>query len=162
MRWKFFVAGMIILLSRCGNHHGSPAENGDVHTVVADLRRLLQEKDFFRLEAIFEKNKSTLAPADRLYFQAFIDEAFNRNDRALMESDSVLQTNELNDSALVLLAVLRSDCYFKKGAYGHAAEEDSIILNRYFGYLPKKEIDETKNNFAFHTALTGTAAPSIS
>ncbi len=156
-----FFNCIILLLVQCKGNISSPG-NFNEQVIIKEFQKLLREKEFFKLEALFEKNKSSISPNNDFYFHAFLDEAFNRNEQALLESDSALEGNDFNDSALALLAELRSDCYYKMGAYRQAADEDSLILHRYYNILPKYELEDIRNKYSLHTALINVSPISIS
>ena len=54
------------------------------------LLALLNQRDYFRLETQLNLYKDGLDNKQRLYFQSFVDNAFNRNETSIKEIDTLL------------------------------------------------------------------------
>jgi hypothetical protein len=127
----------------------------DQDTSYIRLLHLLKEKDFFHLEHQLNLRQQRLNPEQQLYFQAYLDNAFNRNKEAVRTIDSLLNnfSSSLSDSAKAALYLLRSDSYFKLFQYANAAQDDSIVLGRYVDVLDRNKVEEVKNMFIIYNGL---------
>jgi len=145
-----------LILSGCSDHTKTLQNKA----AVKKLEELLDKKEYFRLETQFQLCAGKLDNKDRLYFKAFIDNAFNRNIECINDIDSLLKNDQLRtpDSARAVLKVLQTDSYFKSFQYAKAAKNDSSIVKDYAHTLPKEEIDDIKNDFIKAGALSGVPA----
>ncbi len=76
---------------------------------ASKLKLLLDQKEYFRLETQLNLCKDDLSESQRLYFQAFVDNAFNRNEASVTAIDTLLHGNsaQLADSIKAALLLLR-------------------------------------------------------
>ena len=133
------LLGLVILLVGCGQA---------AHR--RQLQALLDQKDYFKLAA--QLKKESLADRDRLYFAAFLSNAFNHNEACIAEVDSLL-SSDLPDSIKASLCRLQSDSYFKTGNYAKSAQSDQLLLQRYAKGLPKADADDIKNDLLMRNGL---------
>jgi len=123
------------------------------------LQTLLDDKDYFKLEARLKLYDHSLTDEKKLYFASFLSNAFNRNDACIREVDSLLKMYpaDLPDSIKSTLSRLQSDSYFKTYQYAKAAQSDSNILKHYSKALRKEAIDGIGNDFLMRNALKNVA-----
>jgi len=124
-------------------------------SAVKHLKGLLNQKEYFRLETQFKLYVANLDDENRLYFKAFIDNAFNRNNECITDVDSLLKNKslKLSDSLKPALYRLQSDSYFKTYQYAKAANNDSILLKNCARILPKADVDDINNDLLRFNAL---------
>ena len=128
---------------------------------VIKLHTLLDRKEYFRLEKQLNECKEKIEPSQRLYYRAFVDNAFNRNESSSEAIDSLLNpsdSSQLKDSAKAVLHLLQGDDYFKLFQYAKAAKADSIVLSSYSKSLDSEKIEDIKNDLLIRNALRNTPA----
>src|ERR1700754_2352022 len=99
----------------------------DDSVVFHRLQALLDAKEYFRLDHQYKAVKNDLTERNRLYFAAFLDNAFNRNEACVSTVNSTLK-EAFPDSVRIQLLLLQADSYFKLGQYAKAARNDSAII----------------------------------
>lgn len=124
-----------------------------------DLKGLLEQHDYFKLETRLKQYDDSLSDGQHLYFKAYLDNAFNHNLDCIADVGDLLKNYpaDFPDSVKVQLSRLQSDSYFKTYQYAKAAETDSGILKHYAKGLPKDVIDDIKNDALSRGALKNTA-----
>ena len=150
MRIKFLaIISVSILLMNC-----TPISR-NANVCASKLKLLLDQKEYFRLETQLNLCKDDLSESQRLYFQAFVDNAFNRNEASVTAIDTLLHGNsaQLADSIKAALLLLQGDCYFKLYQYEKAAQIDSVLLDNYSNSLDSEKIDDIKNDLLIRNAL---------
>ncbi len=122
---------------------------------VKKLHDLLDKSDYFKLDVQFKMLTDSIDDGNRLYFKAYLDNAFNRNEECIKDIDSVLvnKSIKLPDSTKTALKQLQGDSYFKTYQYLKAAQCDSSILKLYKKSLHKDVIDDVNNNLLIRNAL---------
>ena len=132
-----------------------PPAGASSAAVVAKLSSLLNQKEFFKLEKELNSDRRNISNNQRLYFQSFIDDAFNRNEASVNTIDTLLNnySASLTDSTKAALQLLQADCYFKLFEYEKAALNDSLILDRYSKSLDSNKISDIKNDLLIRNAL---------
>ena len=140
-----------ILLLKCTEHPTTASSAA----AVAKLSSLLNQKEFFKLEKQLNSDRQNISDDQRLYFQSFIDEAFNRNEASVSTIDSLLNnySSSLTDSSKAALQLLQGDCYFKLFQYEKAALNDSVVLDHYSKSLDSEKISDIKNDLLIRNAL---------
>ncbi len=140
-----------VLLVQCTEH----ATKASSSAIKAKLSELLNEKEFFKLEEQLNSSKDRIDDDQRLYFQAFLDNAFNRNVASVTTIDTLLNdhSSSLTDSSKAALQLLQGDCYFKLFQYAKAAQSDSLILDRYSKSLDSNQVNDIKNDLLIRNAL---------
>ncbi len=139
----------------CTNHKSIVRSSSAINR---QLKILLEEKEFFKLESKLNLYKDSLANEDRLYYQSFLENAFNRNEESLKTIDSLLQNYHLADSIKAALNFLKLDCFFKTFQYAKAAETDGSLLNHSQQFFDKDELESIKNKALIYNALKNIAA----
>ena len=140
-----------VLLVQCTEH----ATKASSSAIKAKLSELLNEKEFFKLEEQLNSSKDRIDDGQRLYFQAFLDNAFNRNVASVTTIDTLLNdhSSSLTDSSKAALQLLQGDCHFKLFQYAKAAQSDSLILDRYSKSLDSNQVNDIKNDLLIRNAL---------
>lgn len=80
-----------------------------------DLQYLLKQKDYFTLDSQFKKEESQISSRDRLYFDAFLMNAFNQCKTSIANINKLLRlhSSSLHDSIKAELVQLLEDDYVK-------------------------------------------------
>src|SRR6185437_11936191 len=132
-----------------------PPARASSAAVVAKLSSLLNQKEFFKLEKELNSDRRNISNNQRLYFQSFIDDAFNRNEASVNTIDTLLNENSssLTDSLKAALQWLQGDGYFKLFQYEKAALNDSLVLDHYSKSLDSTKISDIKNDLLIRNAL---------
>jgi hypothetical protein len=140
-----------VLLVKCTER----ATKTSSSVIKAKLNALLNEKEFFKLEQQLNSSKDSIDDDQRLYFQAFLDNAFNRNEASVRTIDTLLNdySSSLTDSSKAALQLLQGDCYFKLFQYAKAAQCDSLILGSYAKSLDSNQVNDIKNDLLIRNAL---------
>lgn len=122
------------------------------------LQGLLDNKEYFKLETQVKLYNDSLGDEKKLYYTAYLDNAFNRNFDCINDIDKLLNkfSAQLPDSVKEQLGRLQSDSYFKTYQYAKTAGNDNDILKRYSKGLKKDEIDDIKNDMVMRGALKTT------
>lgn len=161
MRILFLIATLAVLLTRCTNQETKHPSSA-VYT--KQLHALLDDKDYFRLAAQLNLLKDSIDDYGRLYFESFVDNAFNRNGAAAATVDSLLKnySSKFSDSAKVALQLIQEDSYFKLFQYAKAARVDSFILEHYAKALDSEKVGDIKNDLLIRNALQHIPPQSVS
>jgi len=150
------IVTLFVLMIGCKDPHAN--HTGDAAMVIK-LKSLLNQQDYFRLEKQLDESGNKISPSQKLYYRAFLENAFNRNEAAAATIDSLLDGADslhLTDSAQAALKLLQGDSYFKLFQYVKAAQDDSMVLGRYPLALDSSKIDDVKNEFLIRKALQNT------
>jgi len=134
-------------------------QRGDDPALSRRLQALLDVKEYFKLENQYNAARGNLSLKNRLYFAAFVDNAFNRNEACIAEVDSALREG-FPDSAKSRLLLIQEDSYFKSGQYARAAHNDSMIIAA--KALDSSMLSEVKNALLIRNALKNTAPQQMS
>ena len=116
----------------------------------------MDQKEYFKLDARLETSSNDLKRQEILYFRAFIDNAFNRNEACVKDVDTLVKDYNIRstDTArFVLLNQLQSDSYFKLYQYAKAGQNADTILDHYSRSLPKTETEDIRNDLLMRNAL---------
>jgi hypothetical protein len=150
----YLVATCCLVLAACGRL-AQPTNNPGS---LKKLKYLLDNQEYFKLDAQFKLLQDSIDEGNRLYFKSYIDNAFNRNADCVNDVDSVLQrpSGAMSDSVKVDLLRLQSDSYFKNCLYAKSAAGDSSILKEYRKGLSKDEADDISNDLLLRKALKNT------
>lgn len=139
----YYFAGVLLILGCNSNENtlGRGAADKQLHD-------LLDQKEYFRLNDQLNLLKPGLDNQERLYYQAFVDNAFNRNGQAIEDVDSLFKDYNaaLPDSLMVNLYLLQSDSYFKTFQYAESARSDSMALDRGAHISDTAELNDTRND----------------
>ncbi len=147
LKYLPFIAAFAVLMAGC-RQQNKPA-------VEKQLKDLLAKNEYFKLDASYKQSGSELDESNRLYFKAFIDNAFNRNEECVKDVDSLFNLANFTapDSVKSTLKRLQGDSYFKTFQYLRAAQCDSVILSKYKNALHKDVIDDINNDLVIRNGL---------
>src|SRR3569833_850684 len=151
MKTKFYPSLIILLFAFSACQKTGKTSNA---AVLKRLHSLLDENEYFKLDAEFKSAGDKLSDADSLYFSAYLNNAFNRNEDCIKNVDSLLQmSTKLPDSTKSALKRLQDDSYFKTYQYLKAAQCDSDILKNYSHSYKKDVVDDIKNDLIISNEL---------
>jgi len=147
LKYLPFLAVFVILMAGCHKQNNPVAVN--------QLKDLLAKNEYFKLDARYKQSADDFDESNRLYFKAFIDNAFNRNEECVKDVDSLFNLANFiaPDSVKATLKRLQGDSYFKTFQYLRAAQCDSVILNKYKHALRKDVIDDINNDLVIRNGL---------
>ena len=148
-----FFAGIFLLFTGC-NQQATPGNNSN-NAVNKRLRALLDQKEYFRLETQLNLFKDSIDNKQRLYFQSFVDNAFNRNEESIKDIDTLFKNyfSTITDSTKAALNLLQDDDYFKLFQYAKSAQSIKTVLNNYQAVLDSEKISDIKNDLLIRNAL---------
>jgi predicted aspartyl protease len=148
---KYFrpITGLLLILS-LGCHPPTPAPS------LQDFQTQLARKNFFQLRAWLAAGAQALAPQKRLYFQAYVDNAFNRNDASDSAIHRLLGEPGLADSTKVQLLLLQEDNDFKTFRYAQATAANNLVLTRYRAAIDSVQYADISNKNLIDSGLMAT------
>ncbi len=156
MKTKFCPILIAVLCVFAGCQKSSKVTDA---ATLKHLQSLLSQNEYFKLDAAFKSAVDKLSDADRLYFRAYLDNAFNRNEDCIRNVDSLIQLSaRLPDTTKAALKRLQDDSYFKTFQYAKAARCDSDILKNYSHVLKKDVVDDIKNDLIIRAGLKNVPA----
>jgi hypothetical protein len=145
-----------ILFLSCSNNEIRKDEGKKL--IYERLHSLLRQKEYFKLESQLIFYIDSIDKEQELFFQSFIDNAFNRNEDAIKDIDILLADAKTPDSIKADLAALESDSYFKTFQYAKDAQIDTLLLNHYQRTLDSAKISDIKNHLLLCSALKNIAS----
>ncbi|HUZ61145.1 MAG TPA: aspartyl protease family protein [Hanamia sp.] len=140
----------LLLVSCSGNNSRKEARE---HLISKQLQTLLDKGEYFKLESDLSFYKDSVDADDELYFQAFVNNSFNRNQEAMHDIDTLLKNAITSDSIKSKLYMLLSDCYFKTFQYSKAAHNDSVLIKRFYQFMDSSKVADIKNDLIRYDAL---------
>jgi len=140
----FFTVAMIYAATAAAQH---------------ELRTYLDNADFFRLKESLATYEQTLQPDIRLYFTAFADNAFNRNELSIRRVDSFmhLKKSDWYQNEIAQLLEMQQDNFSKTSRYKAAAQMGDLLLQQYSNALPAEELGDIRNTNKIWSALADVA-----
>lgn len=119
------------------------------------LQSLLDRKEYFKLKSTLAFNGDRLSPEKRLYFQAFVDNVFNRNNSSIEHIEVLLKQYGplLPDSIRADLLGLKADNEFKTFQYAKAAATDNELIAHYRQVVDSNGYENIKNTELINHAL---------
>ena len=147
-----FILFIFSLLAGCDRHSISKTPG---ETLDRRLSELLDQREYFHLESTLNLLKDSIDSRQKLYFQAFIDNAFNRNEISNNDVDTLFKNYfaGLTDSMKAALGLLQDDNYFKLYQYDKSAQSINTVLNKYQDALDSENISDIKNDLLIRNAL---------
>jgi hypothetical protein len=108
------------------------------HIVQAQDNNLqidLDNANYFSLRDDLAKREASLDAATRLYYTAFVNNAFNRNDLAIARADSFMKikNGSWSEHQVTLLEQMLMDSYVKTYRYSEAASVSNSLLGKIHG-----------------------------
>lgn len=122
------------------------------------LRDYLDQADFFRLRDELEKYGPDMDADARLYFAAFVDNAFNRTQLSISRADSFmkLKKEDWYPKEIANLLQMQRDNYCKAYRYKDAAALGDVLLQDYNHVLDPVIISDIANTNKIWGALSNT------
>jgi len=120
-----------------------------------ELQSLLDNREYFKLRTALLQGGYELSEEKKIYFRAFVRNAFNDNKNSAKDIETLLTkyASSLSDSAKVDLLQIQTDNYFKTFQYAQSALADSELLNHYQHVLDSETIKDIKNDLLVRNAL---------
>jgi hypothetical protein len=122
------------------------------------MQSLLDRKEYLQLKTGLSLLGSHLSRERRIYFRAFVENAFNQNLQSEKDIESLLTEYatilHLREKAALLR--LQSNNYLRTFAYAKAAQVDREIINHFSNAYDSATIKEIKNDLLIHGALANT------
>jgi hypothetical protein len=165
MKPVYSLPVILLYLFLAGCNERSVPERTKATDVVRVLDSLLTQKDFFRLEKALDASAADVVSIDRrLYYKAFLNNAFNRNEQAVGEIDTLLAryAPAFSDSATFELRMLKGDSYFKLFRYAEAAQSCQMALAGYGKQLDSERLGDIKNSLLIRNALKNSPPQTVS
>lgn len=119
------------------------------------LQSLLDSKEYFKLKSNLVIYEDAISDEKKLYFSAFVNNAFNRNRESIKNIDAIFSNypSVIIDSLRAGLLLLQEDNYFKTFQYSKSADVDNELINRYKPVLDSNKYADIKNSFLVSNAL---------
>ncbi|HMJ67372.1 MAG TPA: retropepsin-like aspartic protease [Cyclobacteriaceae bacterium] len=149
-----FVLLVIFLLQGCSVDKGVVSNPKTAQI----LDSLLAKHEFFRMRDLFDKASPQLSTTDRLTYQAFIDNAFNKasaSNEAIRQLLSLDETS-LSDTVRVKLLLIQRDNYTKLYNYKAASETGATLLEKYAGVMDSLHTKHIRNLDILFSSLANT------
>ncbi|MEO8765657.1 MAG: retropepsin-like aspartic protease [Ginsengibacter sp.] len=148
-----FVFVIYVLFTGC-NQVSRRVDNSN-NRFSSVLHGLLGQKEYFQLETQLHLLKDSIENKERLFFQAFLDNAFNRKERSIRVIDTLLTNyfSQLSDTTKAALLLLKDDDYFKLYQYAKSARNIDTVLENYQAALDSDKISDIKNDLLIRNAL---------
>jgi hypothetical protein len=127
-----------------------PKTSAAFHTILVQIRM----DDFFSVRDNYAANRKQLSRNERLFTEAFLDNAFNRLKESEQKTVRLLNTkNTFADTLQLALLELQEDNLVKLFRYGEAAELTKNILHNFGDQLNEKDRADYENNLKLWSAL---------
>ena len=99
--------------------------------------------------------ENAISDEKKLYFSAFVNNAFNRNRESIKNIDAIFSNypSVITDSLKANLLLLQEDNYFKTFQYAKSADVDNELINQYKPVLDSNKYADIKNSFLVRNAL---------
>jgi predicted aspartyl protease len=134
-----------LLMAAACTQKADPLPNA---STLSELKLLQDRKEYFKLAAFWEANKSGLKDEYRLFFSAVIDNKFNKNEACIATVDSLIRQypGKLPGKEMSVLYRMESDSYFKLSRYRDALMADSNILIHLRSSITKDDAEDIEND----------------
>lgn len=127
-----------------------PKTSPAFHTILAQIRK----DDFFSVRDNYAVHHKQLSRNERLFTEAFLDNAFNRLQESEQKTVRLLKTkNAFTDTLQLALLELQEDNLVKLYRYGEAAELTRNILHSFSEQLNEEDRADYENNLKLWSAL---------
>ena len=134
--------------------HSSPSLQKD-----RALQSLLDRSEYFKLRDSLPLYANEISQERRLFFEACLDNVFNRNGRSNQKIDSIWQdTAKLTDSLKANLLLLKADNSFKIYAYADAARAEDEVIHTYPHAIDSNTLNNIRNESVINNALKAVPA----
>ncbi|RJP65072.1 MAG: hypothetical protein C4539_13640 [Ignavibacteriales bacterium] len=128
------------------------------------LKELLDKKEFFRMRKILRRNPPDISEVKKLYFNAFVENAYNKNQYSINTIESLFSnySDALDDTMKADLLKIQQDNFYKTYEYEKAGKTGEIILTMYKSVMDSMEIADIENSNIIYNALTKVEKQSVS
>jgi predicted aspartyl protease len=128
------IFGVVIILSACSNTITDKK-------IDNELQKLLEDKNYFKLEAFLAKNEDKLSEDRLLYYQALLDNSFGKANESNKKIEVLMDKykDKLSDSIVVDLLSVKASNFIANYNYNEASNVYKELLKNY-----KKEIDSVE------------------
>jgi predicted aspartyl protease len=133
------------------------AEKGD------QLQQYLQQKDYFRLRNAFDEVQGQLKPKEKLYYQAVLDNAFNRCSESIIIIRELMSGyhKQLSRAEEIELLTVQLDNYVKTYDYRAAAGIGELLVENYQKRIDTARLSDLKNSNIIWKALAEVPAQQL-
>ena len=102
-------------------------------SVENQMKSFLHKKEFFRLRTALQNNADNISEASKLYFDAYVANAFNRNNESIDHINKLLDQykSSLSDSDISALLYIQQDNYSKTYQYNKAGKICDELTGNY-------------------------------
>jgi predicted aspartyl protease len=116
------------------------------------MTKLLLAKDYFGLEAALKNSGADLSEANRLYFRAHLESAFNQTEQSLLTIGTLFSKHKksLDNMAIHNLLLVKYNNYLRQFEYDQMTKTRYALLEN----LPNVKLDNSDKE-ALKTALRG-------
>ncbi len=148
-KMKKFMLSLLFVI--CGNLAFANSSQ-----LEKQMQNLLDKKEFFRLKKMLGQDLPDLTKEKKLYFNAFVENAFNKNEQSIKSIQALLgnYSSSLNDTMRAELLMVLQDNYYKTFEYGKAGKTGEVILSKYKTVLDSIRIADIGNSNIIWNALT--------
>ncbi|HLV62153.1 retropepsin-like aspartic protease [Galbibacter sp.] len=126
---------------------------GDISKETESLHQLIEKLDYFRLKKEFSSCKNTLPKTDALYFEAILENAFNRPKQSNQLIDEFFKNSLENDSLGIKLLQIKLNNYIHLSEYAKAKEVNEILRQKYVPYMDSVALEDLNNTYKIWDAL---------
>lgn len=127
---------------------------------LATLDQWVAQQDYFKLHAGLENLKPKLSNAHILYYQAMLDQVFNRPKASNQQIASLIENSKvpLKDSLMKHLYEMKLQNHIYLQEYAQAAETNALLVKEYASLLDSSELDDLENTWKIWHALEAVPA----
>src|SRR5690554_4071053 len=122
--------------------------------VFQEIEQLVSHRNFFQAYEIYAGHKSSLSNVHQLYFDAVLNNAFNRVAQSNIAIEKLTRNEtDLNDSLIFRIIEIKKDNAVKLFDYADAASAIEMLLKDYLPFLSEEKASELKNELKIWSAL---------
>ncbi|MEL7585573.1 MAG: pepsin/retropepsin-like aspartic protease family protein [Prolixibacteraceae bacterium] len=150
------------LLTGCGDF--SQRENSSSPETLSELKKLCDDKKYFKLKETYELKKHQLSWQHALYFRAIIDNTFNKGGESNKSIDELLEAGELTTFTDLMVKNLyerKLQNHINLFEYEEASRTNRFIQENYAALIDSAEMEDFKNTHKIWEALKDTPKQKI-
>src|SRR5690606_25071401 len=123
---------------------------------------LIEHDNYFKAQAVFDSEKTSLSSEFQLVTEVFLDNAFNRLDESNQKINQLIEAEKnLPDSLTLKIYQIKVDNSIKLFNYREAKSSLEFILENYSGYLTENQAAEFENSLKIWSALEDEPAQKV-
>jgi predicted aspartyl protease len=123
---------------------------------------LIEQENYFKAQAVFDAEKTSISSEFQLVTEVFLDNAFNRLAESNQKISQLIETEKnLPDSLMLKIYQIKVDNSIKLFNYMEAKNSLGFILENYSGYLTESQIAEFENSLKIWSALENEPAQKV-